>query len=397
MARVLLTWELGAGLGHLVPLAAMGRELTQAGHECAYALRDLGHAHVLLDVPRTRLYQAPLLLPERRGGEIAWTYADILANIGYRDPAPLTGLLAAWRGIYANFKPDLIVFDHAPTAQAAARGLNIPTVLLARSGFTIPPAITPMPRVRSGNSNGGSRAQDLERETAVTRVLNAAFESLDIPPLECVGQLFDAGARILLSVPELDAYGPRDNVEYWGPLETAGGAPPEWPTTNGPKIFAYLRAFQTRPALLDALRASGASVVAHISGMEPAECAQQSSNTMKISPQIIDVRRALAECDLVVTHGGSLVASALVAGKPLLMLPLHLEQQLTASAVETLGAGLSAPRLLPEGMRNKLDRLLREPAFGAAARAFATRYPQYPAPLEGRFVALTERLLNARR
>ncbi|HEX7046010.1 MAG TPA: nucleotide disphospho-sugar-binding domain-containing protein [Gammaproteobacteria bacterium] len=396
MARVLLAWELGAGLGHLVPLAAMGRELTQAGHECAYVLRDLGHAHTLLDVRHTRLYQAPLLLPAWRNGDIAWTFADILANIGYRNPAPLTGLLAAWRGIYADFKPDLIVFDHAPTAQAAARGLNIPTALLARSGFTIPPAITPLPRVRpsDGNSNGGSRAQDLERETAVTRVLNTALESLDIPPLEFVGQLFDADARVLLSLPELDPYGPRDDVEYWGPLEHDAGVAPEWPAANRPKIFAYLRAFQTRPALLDTLRASGASVVAHFSDMDAAACAQQSSNTMKVSRQIIDIRRALAECDLVITHGGSLVGAALIAGKPLLMLPLHLEQQLTASAVETLGAGLSAPRLMPEGMRNKLERLLREPSFGAAARAFAARYPQYPASLEGRFAALAKRQIK---
>jgi hypothetical protein len=144
MARILLAWELGAGVGHLVPLAEAARELEAAGHECACALRDLGNAHAFFDTRKTRLYQAPVFLPVWRAeNDTAYTFADILANIGYRQPQPLTGVLRAWRNLYADFKPDLMVFDHAPTAQAAARGLSIPSIVLARSGFTLPPAVTP--------------------------------------------------------------------------------------------------------------------------------------------------------------------------------------------------------------------------------------------------------------
>ena len=41
MARVLLTWELGGGSGHIVNLRPFGHGLESAGHKVLAALRDL--------------------------------------------------------------------------------------------------------------------------------------------------------------------------------------------------------------------------------------------------------------------------------------------------------------------------------------------------------------------
>lgn len=386
MARILLAWELGGGLGHIVPLARMGKALARAGHDCAYVLRDLARAHALLDVRTSCLYQAPLFLPEHRTGTVAHTFADILGNIGYRRPGALTGLLSAWRRIYADFRPDLVVLDHAPTAQAALRGLGMPSIMLAASGFTLPPAVTPLPGLRSDPPDTPAARQ--QREAEITASLNAALGALDVPEVAFIGQLFEAKARVLFSIPELDPYEARSDVEYWGPIEAAAGVQPEWPPGGGKKIFAYLGNFPTRGALLDAVAAIGQPALVCASGMDAAACAALSRGTLRLSPRLFDVGRVLDECDLVITHGGTLACSALLAGKPMLTLPLHLEQQLTATKIQSLGASLNAPRLAPAGMRGKLDRLLNEPAFGIAARRFAACDRELPAGQEERFVRL---------
>lgn len=392
MARILLAWELGAGLGHLVPLADVGRELAADGHDCAYALRDLGDAHAVLHAGNTQLFQSPILLPERRSGNKAHTYADILANIGYRDASTLAGHVSAWRRIYEIFKPDLLVLDHAPTAQLAARGLGIPSIIIARSGFTIPPVTTPLPEMRAAEPDDpGERSA---REKTVCDVINATLEFLQAPLIEHVGQLFETEARILLSIPEIDPYGPRNDVEYWGPLAHEQGDEPAWPAQAGKKIFGYVRNFRSRDALLHSIAASANPAIVHVSGMTAMECTRRSTASMRLSPTLLNVRRALEECDLVVTHGGSLVTYALLAGKPLLILPLHLEQQQTADRVAALGAGLSAPRLAPDGMHHKLHELLEDDRFAKVARQFAERYPQYPAPLAGRFAKQVNAILN---
>ena len=84
----------------------------------------------------------------------------------------------------------------------------------------------------------------------------------------------------------------------------------------------------------------------------------------------------------------------LLAGKPVLLLPQHLEMLHIARSVEKAGAGLSAPALKPEGIRHKLARLLQEPGFGEHARAIAARYQGKADPMSAQrnFETLIARL-----
>ena len=102
------------------------------------------------------------------------------------------------------------------------------------------------------------------------------------------------------------------------------------------------------------------------------------------------------ECDAaLITNGHSTTAAMLLAGKPVVLLPQHLEMFLIASGVQASGAGLAAPGLKHEGILNKLGRVLEEESFTTQARALAARYhgrdPQTPA--RG-FQALVERLVR---
>ena len=94
------------------------------------------------------------------------------------------------------------------------------------------------------------------------------------------------------------------------------------------------------------------------------------------------------------TNGHGTTAAMLLAGKPVLLLPQHLEMLHIARSVEKAGAGLSAPTLKPAGIRGKLARLLQEPGFGERARAIAARYRGKADPMRAQqhFQALIARL-----
>jgi UDP:flavonoid glycosyltransferase YjiC (YdhE family) len=82
------------------------------------------------------------------------------------------------------------------------------------------------------------------------------------------------------------------------------------------------------------------------------------------------------ECDLGICHSGANSVYALVtAGRPVLLLPLHLEQMMTAKRVLELGAGLVVDyEQPPPDFAGLLQRLLEEPAFAEAARVVASRH-----------------------
>ncbi len=81
--------------------------------------------------------------------------------------------------------------------------------------------------------------------------------------------------------------------------------------------------------------------------------------------------QVLREASLVVTHGGlGTVIAALMAGRPMLVIPHGRDQGDNAARVAERGAGLTLPRdATTAQIRAALARLLDEPAFAEAARA----------------------------
>ena len=75
----------------------------------------------------------------------------------------------------------------------------------------------------------------------------------------------------------------------------------------------------------------------------------------------------------------STVTSFLLKGKPVLLLPGHLEQFLLARRIEEMGAGLMVnPEQPPADLQLKLQRVLIEPNFSLNAQAFARKYANFP-------------------
>jgi hypothetical protein len=59
MATILLTWELGGGLGHCVKLAPLAAGLIARGHTVYFAARDVATAQKVLQNRAVKFLQSP--------------------------------------------------------------------------------------------------------------------------------------------------------------------------------------------------------------------------------------------------------------------------------------------------------------------------------------------------
>ncbi|MBX3664050.1 MAG: hypothetical protein KF834_00055 [Burkholderiales bacterium] len=374
MSRILLTWELGTGFGHLGPFLGLAPRLLERGHVLHVAAREIaGAAQALGDLPVT-LHQAPLCLNTYGGlQEPPLNYSEILMRYGYLEPPMLGAMLAAWRSLIRAVGADVVIADHAPTALLAARGLGVARAVIG-SPFNVPPAVDPAPNMRPWANVPPARLVDSDR-----RVLEAINSQL--PPAGRLGAMhgiFDGAARFFSGVPELDPYGARDSGDYLGlQALSTGGAVPQWPAGEGVPLFAYLHAdYPHVERALQVLAASGARVLAHVLGGTPALVQRHAGPRLRFAPALLDFQRVTAECALCVCHGNvGTTLGMLQGGRPVLVLPKHLEHFLLGGALERIGAGrVVHPDDPAPDIAGALAALLGDPAYGRGARALAQRH-----------------------
>ncbi|HVT83019.1 MAG TPA: hypothetical protein VHM90_20445, partial [Phycisphaerae bacterium] len=151
MPNILLTWELGSGIGHLMNLRPLGIELAQRGHTVTAALRDLSHAQEIFAGTGISYLPAPLRLREgKRPFEPAVSFAHLFGNIGFADAQTVHTLFHSWNALFDLAQPDLVIADHSPSPLLALRGRihksgrPIPCVNVG-IGFFAPPDAPTLP------------------------------------------------------------------------------------------------------------------------------------------------------------------------------------------------------------------------------------------------------------
>jgi hypothetical protein len=140
--RLLLAWETGANLGHIVPLAIIAKQFQADGGDCVVAARDLASAHIALQGTGIRLIQAPCW-PEHFhiGNEDGQAgYLDILALLGFADPGKLIPMMQAWDCLLDLIQPDVVIADHAPALLPLLNMRGIAALAIG-NGFTLPPLV----------------------------------------------------------------------------------------------------------------------------------------------------------------------------------------------------------------------------------------------------------------
>ena len=315
MATILLAWELGGGLGHFMNLRPLADGLLRRGHRVVATLRDLSSARRFLPTPDVAILQAPFKHQPAREIEPCCTFAQILHNCGFGDSEALATLADAWRHVYEYVKPDLIVFDHSPTALLAARGLSVRRALIG-TGFFSPPDVSPLPNLRDWMTPDAAVLQ--AHESQVLDNMNSVLVRSGEQPLERVSQLYQPMDQdFLLTFRELDAYSRPDNTIYWGGWNAGFGQPPDWPHGRGKRIFAYLKPFPALGELLHMLNGLPTPTLIYSPGLDPRLRTACRSPTVRFTDAPIEMARAARECDLAILNGTHATTVAmLLAGKP---------------------------------------------------------------------------------
>lgn len=394
MAHFHLCWELGGGLGHAGRLKIIADALLARGHDVSISVRDLAQTHGVLAGLNVSVLQAPVWLHRTEGLPANHgSLAEILLTCGYLESNALTGLVAGWRAMFGHLKPDVVVADYAPTAILAARSMGVRSVSVG-VGFSMPPRGVPLPCLREWENIPPQRLAAAEER--VLQVANALLAHHNAERFACAADLLLGDTALLTTWPELDHYGragptgapgspnsARAEQEWFGPafLPSAGEAP-IWPPGNGPKVFAYLKTADANHVhVLTALAQEGCRVLCYLPEVASGKTPPVSAPNLLYASGPVSLHAALAQAQLCVSHAGEgTVASALLAGVPVLMLPMQLEQFLLARRIAAAGMGVNSAMLSqPLDWRRLVRHMLTTPNYALATQAFAARHHGYSA------------------
>jgi hypothetical protein len=251
--------------------------------------------------------------------------------------------------------------------------------MLFSNGFTAPPRRSPLPNMRPWSPVPEQTISQLD--FAALAAVNTVLARHHCAPMKQLADLFEVAEEALVTFPELDHYADRGPARYWGSLPSAGaGQHVAWPVGKTARLFAYLRPESPHhEAVLAALLALGHAAVVFFPNMPPALAARYAAPHLAFIDHPADIEQMAREADVAITYASLATTTAfLLAGKPLLMLPGHLEQFMLARRVEEMGAGrLVNPEQPPGDLRAALADLIDNPVWRGNARAFAAKYAAF--------------------
>jgi hypothetical protein len=397
MATVLLTWELGGGLGHCVKLAPLANGLVARGHHVYFAARDVATAQSVLQNPRVKYLQSPgVVARQSQLTRQSRTFPQVLDEVGFGADQSLRALVTSWRNLIELVQPALIVCEHSPAALLASRWTDAQTAVLG-TGFSLPPDASPLPDLCPWL--GPPSFDFATNEGRLLDRVNRLLARDNLPQLDRFSQLYaEVQESFLMTFQELDHHPGREAAQYMGSWAPSSGIEPEWPEGNGPRVFAYLKS-QAPSFRLDAalavLRELPIQTLAYVPAASKRILSLQ-SRSLRICTEPVRITAALQRCDLAVLNGtAGTTTQCLLAGVPLVMVPLYLEQLAICRRVAELGAGVITHPSRLELLAARVWRVLRTDSYRCAARAFADRYASFdPEQTKLRILDRVEALLS---
>jgi UDP:flavonoid glycosyltransferase YjiC (YdhE family) len=270
-------------------------------------------------------------------------------------------------------QPDLLVTDFAPTAMLASKIARVRQACLG-DGYSLPPLTRPLPVLRPWADTPPGEAADTDGR--VLAVIEACLLGHGLPGLRFMRDLFRDVPRFLCTFPELDHYTGRGEAEYFGEILPVWQGPvPDWPAGDAERVYVDLD--PRHPALeplIGVLARLGLPSLIQGGGMAEALATRLGRPGVRVTTggNLLPVLQA---CSIVVCQGAEVGIPALLSGKPLLMLPVFVEQMMTLHRVATqgLGHGIS-PDSDAAAIEGAVRRLVDDRACRMRAANFARSY-----------------------
>lgn len=346
MATILCVWELGTDLGHLSTLRLPVEIALAQGHRVVMALKEGHNVSQMFGEWPIQYLQAPFRQPS--SADISSpipSFTHLLVRHCFDNREELADYLRAWRHIFDSVQPDIVLFEHSPTALIAAYGCRFKKILVG-NGFTAPPGGhrpgTPFLPFPTTTSRPEVQAGLLQDDVEVLSLINSArlqLQLTELPTLHAIyGQMDDC---FLMTWPLLDAFGPRSGGTYLGIEPPQSQSPPPWPTGSGSRVFGYLHAFPSVVSFLKDLQYCRVRAVLFIRQLSPGVREAFEGNGLVFLDQPVDLNRVADEAEWVINHGNHSTAAHFASrGVPQLLIPLHQEQLFLARNLGHQGAAL---------------------------------------------------------
>lgn len=338
MARILIAWEIGAGLGRLAQIAPVARGLAAQGHRLTVSVPAwmaarpdaLARAAALLGCETVAApMAAPLAAIDAASPR---SHADVMFCNHFDRPLHLVLQAQAWQRLFAARQVDLVMVHHAPSALFTAHAAGLACAQFG-DGYVVPPAESPLRPTTPWAPPPADAMRAAEQ--AVADTLAGACRTLAVRDPGTVAGLLQTAREYLCTWPFLDHYGARAQAYYYGIAPNPiVGARVDWPGAPGPRVFGYLSdGHPLFEPLARSLVALGWPSILVCGDAPPAPV----SPTLRHLTEPVD-EAVLAGCDFVVSHAPLLTsARALGQGKPMLALPLNAEQRMVC--VQLIGLG----------------------------------------------------------
>ncbi len=410
MANILLTWEMGAGLGHLTQLLPVGRRLWDEGHHLTIAVQNLDAAHQTI----VRAFPPePERLTVVQG--VAWpppqdpnvrnvptpTLADVLRLFRWNQVDLLREMTARWDAVVTAARPDLIIADFSPTLRLAVEG-KVPMLVIG-TGYSVPPAGRPLPPIRPWEQAVPpfARANEAEMLFAANRVRHHRQGA----SVDHFSDLFSGDHTFVLTIREFDPYGPHRPEGSLPPYNVAPVPPGPLATSRpGEDVFLYLE--HSHPALEPALAALGRTrlqATVYIGARLPGRPLPALPANVRLNEGLVDFAEVLPRLRLILHHGGlGTTYAALMAATPQVLFPLNLEHGITARSAVALGCAeaIQANRPIEPAM---VDRAIaaalgaqRAQAAQTAAAKVVRDAPEAPTGTLNAIMATARRMMAGR-
>jgi hypothetical protein len=366
MARILVGWELGAGLGHVTRLRKIGRALAERGHHPIFAVRNLVESWSVLKDDGFTVVQAPMPNASPRSVKSPWRaagLADIFIMQGMDRPGDIYPVVMAWQHLFDLYKPALAISDYSPMMCLAAYG-SIPMVVIG-DGFTVPPNHLPeIPKIRPS-------VDETAPQEDVVAAMAQVQQRRGRPAPESFSRLFECESTWVCTFPELDPYRNHRENQAVGPFD-APPTPLPMPKEN--RFFAYLGTdYKKFKIASQGISEIGIPGEVYIRRAAPGTVKVFTDNGIQVHDRPVSMVDTLRNCSVIVHQGGiGTTEVSMAIGRPQVVLTTHLEQNLNGGAVERQGVGVRVTGdYEPGAIREAVHKVLDEPSFAKRAQIVA--------------------------
>jgi rhamnosyltransferase subunit B len=374
--RVLFGNEFGGGFGHVARLMQIESALRShvENLEARYVLRpDLsGHVQqgVDRDVRQASVLSVETFAPRHQSRFVEHRFIGRLLNGGDY----LTPRLALWANEIADFKPDLIISDAAPSLTLLAYG-RVPSVAVGH-GYMLPPIHTghciPFRRLAARDK------AEVTDDAFWLDKLNPILVARGLRALSALPDISRADLRGIFTIAMFDPFWRVRTEDYLGLIHPGGSPRPSKDFGEG--IVIYFSTASDMTALHTALAKCQTPISAVLPGDPETLKTVFAGTKVKLSTKRFELAKVLPNCGLVV-HAGTLgmASAALYAGVPQVALFQTEESMQTGQALLMSKTGLSRPlhQSSADDIASSIQTAYRSQSMRNYAVALSERYSAY--------------------